>query len=215
LRDATVLDLAAGTGIATRAMADRGARVVAVDAGESMIRRLRRVSPGQPAVVAGAERLPLRRRSVDLVTCATAWHWLDTGRALAEVRRVVRRRGYLALWWANNRWGSGVDWEEARREVYDRWQTKHGSRPPTFDGVAPLDAAADLRGRGLRVVLEREFIWTRERSREDHIRALSTHSDVIALGGDKAEFLADLARALQPWPTVVERLWGPLIVARV
>jgi hypothetical protein len=78
-----------------------------------------------------------------------------------------------------------------------------------------LDAAADLRKRGLRVVCEREFLWTRERTREEHIRAIATHSDVIALGDSKPQFLDELAAALQPWPTVVERLWGPLVIARV
>jgi len=215
LQDADVLDLAAGTGIATRELVRRGARVVAIDPGEPMIRCLRRLSPAVTAAIATAEQLPLRDRRFDLVACATAWHWLETGPAVAELRRVLRPRGHIALWWANNRWGSGVDWEDARSEVYRRWETSHGSRPVSYSGVTPLQAASDLRRRGLRVVFEQEFLWSRERTREDHIRALSTHSDVIALGDQKARFLDEVAMALEPWPVVVERLWGPLVIARV
>jgi SAM-dependent methyltransferase len=215
LHDANVLDLAAGTGIATRVLVGRGARVVALDPGESMLRRLCRVSPSAVTVVAAAERLPLREGSVDLVTCATAWHWFDTDLVVEELRRVLRRGGHVAMWWANNRWHEGIDWEDAKSAVYERWQTSYGSRPPSTVGVGPRDAAADLRARGLDVVLEREFTWTRQRSREEHVRALATHSDVIALGAEKDRFLAEVLDALEPWPVVMERLWGPLVIARV
>jgi SAM-dependent methyltransferase len=210
-----VLDLAAGTGIATRALAGRGARVISLDLGESMLRRLRTVSPAAMAVSASAEAIPLREQTVDLITCATAWHWFDTDRAVAGTRRVLRPGGHLALWWANNRWGDGIAWEDARSAVYERWQTEHGSRPSEHQGVGPREAAADLRDRGLDLVVDTEVFWERERSREDHIRTLATHSDVIALGECKQQFLKEVTEALEAWPVVTERLWGPLIIARV
>lgn len=209
-----VIDLAAGTGIATRELARRGAHPVAIEPGEQMIATLKSRSPNTAAIMATAERIPLCDDAAEVAVCATAWHWFDVAKALAELRRVLVPGGHLALWWANNRWGEGVDWEEARRAVYDRWAAKYGSRPPTYAGVGPKAAADDLRRRGLTVVLHREFLWTRERSREDHVRALSTHSDVIALGERKPAFLQAVAAALEPWPTVTERLWGPLVVAR-
>jgi SAM-dependent methyltransferase len=218
LGGADVLDLAAGTGIATRELTARGARVIAVEPGEPMVRRLHAVSPGVLAIAAAAEALPLHDDVVDLVTCATAWHWLDTARTLAELQRVLRPGGHIALWWANNRWGDdSVAWEVARSAVYDRWETEHGSRPAAdgYAGAGPRDAAADLRQRGLEIVVETEFRWARDRTREDHIRTIATHSDVIALGDRKQVFLAEVAAALAPWPVVTERLWGPLVVARL
>jgi ubiquinone/menaquinone biosynthesis C-methylase UbiE len=212
--DADVLDIGAGTGIATRAILARGARVVALDPGASMLRRLRETSPRVETVNADAEQMPLQSNRFDLAVCATAWHWMDTGQTLGELRRVLRPGGYIALWWANNRWGQGVDWEDARAAVYERWQAKHGSRPWNYQGVAPLDAASDLRRRGLTVLLEREFLWTRDRTLAEHLRAIATHSDVIALGDRKQAFLEELAEALAPWPVLTERLWGPLVVAR-
>jgi SAM-dependent methyltransferase len=196
-------------------MVEREARVLALDPSEPMLRRLHRVSPAVPVVIGNAERIPLQDNTFDLATCATGWHWLDTAMTVAELQRVLRPGGHIALWWANNRWGSGVDWEDARGAVYERWQTKHGSRPAEYAGVTPQESAADLRKRGLTVVVEREFLWTRDRTREEHIRAISTHSDVIALGERKQQFLDELALALAPWPVVTERLWGPLVIARV
>src|SRR4051812_28398546 len=112
LAGTSVLDLAAGTGLACRALHRRGARVFATDIAFGMLAALRRRTPEIPVVVAAAEALPLRRDCVDLVTCATAWHWMSTGPALAEISRVLRPGGHLALWWANHRWDDGIDWEQ-------------------------------------------------------------------------------------------------------
>jgi SAM-dependent methyltransferase len=209
-----VLDLAAGTGLQNRAIARRGARLVAVDPDIGMLRRLRAKSPVVPAVVGRAEASPLRDGTVDLVVCATAWHWLHTGEAVEEVRRVLRPGGHLAVWWANNNWGDGIEWEDAQSAVFDRWDSVQGSVPPSHDGVGPRDAAADLRSRGLNVILAREFNWTRTVTRGEHLKMLGTHSNNLALSEpDRRAMLAQIEVALQPWPVVTERLWGPLVVA--
>ena len=49
-------------------------------------------------VVALADRTPLPDQSVDLVTVASAFHWLDFPRFFDEVRRVARPNGILAVW---------------------------------------------------------------------------------------------------------------------
>jgi SAM-dependent methyltransferase len=209
-----VLDLAAGTGLQNRALAGRGARLVAVDPDLGMLRRLRARSPGVPAVVGRGEAIPLRDATVELVVCATAWHWMHTTEALEEIHRVLRPGGHLALWWANNESGDGIEWEVAQSAVFERWDSVQGSVPPSIDGVGPRDAAADLRTRGLNVVVDRDFRWSREVSREEHLQVLATHSTQLALSEpDRRALLSEIADALQPWPAVTERLWGPLVVA--
>lgn len=216
LRDCRVLDLAAGAGLATRALAAQGAAVVAADPGANLLRRLRERSPGVPAVMSIAEALPFRDDVFDLVTCATAWHWLDTTGTLAECRRVVRCGGHLALWWANNLFGAGIDWEDAQSAVYERWDLARGSQPPPqIRGVVPREAAADLRARGIDVVVDTEINWTRTVSRDKHLRMLRTQSNTLALGDDGDVIIGEIAEALQPWPLVTQRLWGPLVIAQL
>jgi SAM-dependent methyltransferase len=94
-----VLDVGAGTGISTRALAARGAHVLAVDPSPAMAGVLRSVAPGQAVSLGRAEALPVAPGSVDLVTFAQAWHWVRLTEAAVECRRVLREDGRLVLWW--------------------------------------------------------------------------------------------------------------------
>jgi SAM-dependent methyltransferase len=211
-----VLDLAAGTGLATRALALRGARVVSIDIAAGMLARLRSRSPSVPVVVARGERLPFRADVFDMVVCATAWHWVETQATVSEVLRVLRPGGHLALWWANHRHDDAIDWEKAQHAVYERWELGYGSRPsPEIDGVIPREAAQDLRDRGLDVIVDTELQWERTVTREQHLQVLRTHSNNLVLGDDADRVLADIEAALLPWPIVTERLHGAFVLARV
>ena len=64
-----------------------------------------------PAVGATAERLPVRSASVDAVAVGQAFHWFDAPVALAEIARVLRPGGTLALLW-NDR-DNRVPWVDA------------------------------------------------------------------------------------------------------
>lgn len=211
-----VLDLAAGTGLATRALGSRGARVVSMDIAAGMLAILRSRTPSAPVVVAKGERLPFCADVFDLVVCATAWHWVETGPAVSEIRRALRPGGHLALWWANHRHDDGIDWERAQHAVYERWELGYGSRPPPeTEGVIPREAAQDLRDRGLDVVVDTELQWERTVTRERHLQVLRTHSNNLVLGDAGEQVLAEIEAALQPWPVVTERLHGAFVIARV
>jgi SAM-dependent methyltransferase len=210
-----VVDLAAGTGLQTRALLARGARVVVIEPDLSMLRRLRSTLPSVAAVVAVGEQIPLQEGVADLVVCATAWHWMRAAEAVAQVRRVLRPGGHLALWWGLNAWGDNVEWEDLQSEIIDRRDRVRGGVAPTIAGVGPRDAARDLRERGAGIVVEKELSWSREVTREQHMRMLATHSSNLMLPDeDRRALLAEIERALAPWPVVTERLWGPLVVAQ-
>jgi len=94
---AIVWDCAAGNGQATGALARHFERIVATDASEEQIRSARPL-PNVEYRVALAEDSGLANTSVDLVTVAQALHWFDLTRFYAEVRRVLRPEGVLAVW---------------------------------------------------------------------------------------------------------------------
>jgi len=112
----TVVDLGAGTGIASSSLARRGATVLAVEPSLAMLSVLRSAHPALAVAAGRGESLPLRSGTVDLITCAQAWHWVEPATSARECRRVLRPGGQLALW--SNVSSSGADWlQEIEHEV--------------------------------------------------------------------------------------------------
>jgi SAM-dependent methyltransferase len=91
-------DVGAGTGISARLLANRGARVFAVEPNAAM----REAASTHERVEwrdGTAEATGLPAGSVDLVLCAQAFHWFRQREAVAEFYRIVRAGGRLVLMW--------------------------------------------------------------------------------------------------------------------
>jgi SAM-dependent methyltransferase len=91
------LDLACGTGLVLRDLAVRGWRTLGVDLSAPMLAEVE--DRGVGLVRARAEALPLRADLAALVTCGMGFHWMPAQSALAELARVVRPGGWVALFW--------------------------------------------------------------------------------------------------------------------
>jgi len=90
-------DCATGSGQAALGLAPHFRQVVATDASAEQIRHAE-LHPAIDYRVAPAEASGLADHSVDLVTVAQAAHWFDLPRFYAEVTRVLKPGGVLALW---------------------------------------------------------------------------------------------------------------------
>jgi SAM-dependent methyltransferase len=111
--DSRVLDLAAGTGKLTRALAPVTGHVVAVEPSPAMRAALRAGAPGVSAIGGTAEAIPLPADAVDAVFVGEAFHWFDTERAAREIARVLAPGGGLAMLWNRARWDRGeLPWLE-------------------------------------------------------------------------------------------------------
>ena len=93
-----VLDVATGTGLVLREIAERagGLDLIGVDISPGMLDVARSRLPQAVWIEAEASRIPLPTASVDLMTCVTALHIIPgVGDAAAEWRRVLRPGGRL------------------------------------------------------------------------------------------------------------------------
>jgi SAM-dependent methyltransferase len=146
LAGADVLELGAGTGIASAELATRAGSLVVSDLGPRMLSRGLSKHPW-PGVVARAEQLPFRDAGFDLVCGAQMWHWTDAP-AAGEVARVLRPGGRLALWW-NEVTADGLWWFDAQQDrleagnpAYTRGYRQVDYRAQLadlFDGPAPAE----------------------------------------------------------------------------
>jgi SAM-dependent methyltransferase len=92
-----VVDLAAGTGLLTRAMARVSGRVVAVEPDARMRAVLAARSPHAEVLAGRGEAIPLPDVSADAVVVSSAWHWMDPDVAVPEIARVLRDGGRLGV----------------------------------------------------------------------------------------------------------------------
>lgn len=91
----SVLDVGAGTGKLTATLDNP--TVFASDPSPDMTRVLAELSV--PCWRATAEDTALAGGSVDAITCAQTWHWVDVERACAEFDRVLTPGGKVLLVW--------------------------------------------------------------------------------------------------------------------
>ncbi|HKD87229.1 MAG TPA: class I SAM-dependent methyltransferase [Streptosporangiaceae bacterium] len=130
-----VVDLAAGTGLLTRALAGKVGHVIAVEPDERM-RSVLQARSGDVEVLAGrGEAIPLPDASADAVFVSSAWHWMDPERAVPEISRVLRDGGRFGVISTGRE--PGIEWlhadqwfAEARTERSATGQQPTGAPPP-------------------------------------------------------------------------------------
>ena len=102
----TALDVACGSGQSTFLLCDSFEEVIGVDISKSQIEQAK-IKATQDChqgkanvkfMIGDAHNLPIESSSVDLVTCATAWHWLEPDLFYAEAMRVLKPGGCIAVY---------------------------------------------------------------------------------------------------------------------
>jgi SAM-dependent methyltransferase len=140
-RKIVAADIGSGTGFLAELLLDRGHIVYGVEPNREMREAAERLLAPYPefrSIDGTGEETTLLAESVDLITVAQAFHWLDADRAAGEFRRIAGQDGLVAIIW-NNRRIEG----EPFSEEYERLVRRYGTDPGY---VANRAAAAMERG---------------------------------------------------------------------
>jgi ubiquinone/menaquinone biosynthesis C-methylase UbiE len=192
-----VVDLAAGTGKLTRRLVPTGARVVAVEPLAEMREQLARAAPGAEVVDGTAEAMPLEAASVDGVTVGPAFHWFDPERASAEIARVLRPRGALALVWNIRDLSDPLQTRvnELLRPARRDTPSEHEQPWRAVLDASPLFGPAE----------ERSFPWVQAHTTEELVDRIASVSFVAKLEpGAREELLAQVRREVHGLPQPID-----------
>ncbi|HEX4816252.1 MAG TPA: methyltransferase domain-containing protein [Nonomuraea sp.] len=194
-RHLSVLDVGCGTGIASRLMAKRGARVLGVDVSAGMAKVAER--HGIPTEVAAFETWDPAGRTFDRVTSAQAWHWLDPVVSAEKAASILRPGGRLCLFWSVGHHSD--DLADALQAAYRR-VLPPGS-PRLTIGYA-VNRASDLPAADFTVVTQaprafrklkeqsiKLFPWSQTYTRDRWLEQLRSHTDHAALPDEVRERL--------------------------
>jgi SAM-dependent methyltransferase len=194
------VDLGAGTGLLTRALARRVPRVVAVEPDGRMAAVLRARSSdaglsGIDVLQGTGEAIPLPDASADGVFASSAWHWMDPERAPLEAARVLRDGARLGVIWTGR--DRAADW---LREA-DSFRRARQAAPDAEGEDRPRHRRRELSlPAGLFGSVEAaSFTFTRRMRVDDVVGHLATYSGAITASPQEREAALATAR------TVLER----------
>jgi SAM-dependent methyltransferase len=183
----TVLDLAAGTGKLTRLLVELASEVFAIEPVDGMRAVLEREVPEARVLDGTAEAIPLPDASLDAVFVAEGFHWFDLDRAPAEIERVLRPGGWLAVLW--NYLARELDWADEVAEVLRPLRIHHALGP---DRVPWRAAIESVFGPLQKETVEHDHVTDRKRI----VAEISSHSGVGALPPDQLQVALDAVRAV-------------------
>lgn len=210
-----VLEVGAGTGIATTAFAARGVAMTCVEPDPEMAAVLSSKVAGDMDVhveVATFEDWSAARRGraagFDGLVSGQAWHWTDPATRWADAGAAVRSAGVLALFW-NHEDYPDPRVADAFTDAYDRRRIEIrsvGGRPaPVPDQEHPdgwPDADAEPYFTDQRV---RRYHWTQRMPVADYVACINTTSAHLILPPDvRDDLTAELVTTLTGYGDDIE-----------
>jgi SAM-dependent methyltransferase len=121
-----IADVGSGTGLSAQLFLENGNVVYAVEPNEAMAAAAARRFAGRTFhdVRGRAEATTLPDASIDFVLAGQAFHWFEPEATAAELRRVLRPSGWLAVVW-NRRQLDTTPFLRAYEELLQRWGTDY------------------------------------------------------------------------------------------
>jgi SAM-dependent methyltransferase len=199
-----ILEIGPGTGKATRGLLDAGGRVTAVELGTRMVEFLRSAFADEPAlrVVEGSfEDVELAPASFDVVTAATAFHWIDPAVRIDKSIELLEPCGVLASLatvQVDSQQANGFF--EKSDPIYAKYQDDKGGGyvAPSFDEATPPEFEEFRAHPRLREVVLHRYRWDQTYSSAEYADLLRSYSNMqIMAAADREALIAELCELLE------------------
>jgi SAM-dependent methyltransferase len=125
-KDHRIADIGSGTGLFAEILLQKGYKVIGIEPNEEMRKAaaLRLAAfPGFRVRDHRAERTGLRSESVDMLTVAQAFHWMEPARTKKEFARILKKDGHIILAW--NLRQKNTPFLQAYEEIHERFGTDY------------------------------------------------------------------------------------------
>ncbi|MGA2321304.1 MAG: methyltransferase domain-containing protein [Solirubrobacteraceae bacterium] len=184
---ARVVEVGAGTGKATRMLAERRLAVLALEPDAAMAEVARRTCSGYPLVT--VEQIAFEawqpRELVRTVISAQAWHWITPAVRYVRAGEALSPGGTLASIWTFPRWAT-TPLREALRDAYRETVPGLAADFPMHPASEPTDLAGDWHAEinsceGFSGPQVRQHRWSLSYSTSAYLELLQTHQDHILL----------------------------------
>lgn len=169
-----VLEIGAGSGLATGELVRTGCRVTALEPGHRLADLLERAIPAASVLRCRLEDAALRDTSFDSAVAATSMHWVDLSVGLPRLHAAIRPGGSLAVF--RHVFGDSDAPSDLRARVQQIVDQRPGraAEPEAEPSPSMTRLAAD----GLfRPVRSERWAWTVELSTTQVVRLFRTFSD--------------------------------------
>lgn len=184
-----VLELGAGTGIATEPLLERGFDVTAIEPGSALV-EVARTELARHANVRWLgtrfEEWPVPAQPFDVVFSATAFHWIDPRIRVAKAAAALRTGGYLAIAGYHHVAGGDTAFFASIQKCYGIWMPGATSHEQLLEADQIKPATAELTRDGL---FEEPMVhrWVTEEvhDRAGYLDLLSTYSGHRLLDHDR------------------------------
>lgn len=134
-----VLDIGAGTGIFTARLLGAFKNVSALEPNAEMQKEFVKFLPETVCLSGTGEDTGLPDNSVDLITVAQAFHWLDADKFKLEAMRILRPAGKVAIVWNNSLENEFVKERNlVCRKYCPRFRSGHAGKRSASEGDAFL-----------------------------------------------------------------------------
>lgn len=220
--DPLILEIGSASGKATRPLARRGFRMIALELGANLAAQAFRdlaVYPKVEIINSSFEEWECSDETFDLIYAANSWHWLNPDLRYDKTARLLRGGGSLAFWEASHAFPTGFDpFFEEIQDVYDEIGESKGEAwpPPTPDRVSYSADEIHATGWFDRVDVRR-YVWELEYTADEYIRLLETFSGHIAMPEESRNTLYTAIReriAERPGSRIKRHWQSTLHVAR-